>query len=80
VAVSSSRGGRTLALATGKVVVSVYGKTALLARQALATMTPLNETGEPLQALPAPLPDTGFNRVPLPTQVPPGVGVPRGPA
>jgi hypothetical protein len=80
VAVSSSRGGRTLALATGKVVVSVYGKTALLAREALATIAPLNETGQPLQALPAPLPDTGFNRVPLPTQVPPGVGVPRGPA
>jgi hypothetical protein len=80
VAVSSSRGGRTLALATGRVVVSVYGRTALLAREALATIAPLNETGQPLEALPAPLPDTGFNRIPLPGQVPPGVGVPRGPA
>ncbi len=80
VAISSSRGGRTLALATGRVVVSVYGGTARLAREALATIAPLNETGQPLAALPAALPNTGFDRVPLPGQVPAGVSVPRGPA
>jgi hypothetical protein len=78
-AVSSARGGDTLALATGGVVVSVYADRASLAREALSTMAPVNEVGMPLEALPAALPDTGFDRVPLPGQVPPGVSVPRGP-
>lgn len=78
-AVSSARGGDTLAIATGGVVVSVYADRASLARQALSMMAPVNEVGGPLEPLPAALPDTGFDRVPLPGQVPPGVSVPRGP-
>lgn len=77
--VTSSRGGTTLAIPTAGVVVSVFANSAALARAAATTMAPLNETGLPLQALPTALPDTGFDRVPLPSQVPPGVSVPRGP-
>jgi hypothetical protein len=77
VKVSSSRGGRTLALATGVVVVSVYAQRASLAREALRTIAPVNEVGGPLEPLPAALPDTGFGNVPLPGQVPRGVSVPR---
>ncbi len=78
--VSSSRAGRTLALATGVVVVSVYADRASLAREALSMMAPINEVGGPLEPLPAALPDTHFDKVPLPGQVPSGVSVPRGPA
>jgi hypothetical protein len=78
--VSSSRAGKTLALATGGVVVSVYADRASLAREALSMMAPVNEVGGPLEPLPAALPDTHFDRVPLPGQVPSGVSVPRGPA
>lgn len=78
--VSSARGGDTLALATGVVVVSVYADRPALAREALRTMAPVNEVGGPLEPLPAALPDTGFDKLPLPGQVPRGVSVPRGPA
>lgn len=78
--VSSARGGDTLALATGVVVVSVYADRPSLAREALRMMAPVNAVGGPLEPLPAALPDTGFDRAPLPSQVPRGVSVPRGPA
>jgi hypothetical protein len=77
--VSSARGGSTLALATGPVVVSVYADRPALARQAVSTMAPVNEVGLPSAPLPVAVPDTGFDRVPLPGQVPAGVSVPRGP-
>jgi hypothetical protein len=80
VEVTSARGDDTLVLATGVVVVSVYADRASLAREALRMMAPVNEVGGPLEALPAALPDTGFDKLPLPGQVPPGVSVPRGPA
>jgi hypothetical protein len=78
--VSGARGGDTLALATGVVVVSVYAERPSLAREALSMMAPVNEVGGPLEPLPAALPDTGFDKAPLPGQVPRGVSVPRGPA
>jgi hypothetical protein len=40
-------------------------------------MAPLNKVGLPQAPLPAALPGTGFDHVPLPSQVPPGVSVPR---
>jgi hypothetical protein len=79
VSASSAQGGSTLAVATGDVVVSVFGEHPMLAREAVETMAPLNTTGLPLAPLPAALPATGFDRVPLSTQVPAGVSVPRGP-
>jgi hypothetical protein len=74
---SVSRGGATLAIPTGPVVVSVYARNRALARQAATTITPFNEVGLPQAPLPAALPDTGFERVPLPGQAPLGVSVPR---
>ncbi len=72
-----AQGGATLAIPTGPVVVSVYARGAALAHRAATTMTPLNEVGLPQAPLPAALPDTGFDRVPLPGQVPSGVSVPQ---
>ncbi|MGA7703946.1 MAG: hypothetical protein WB998_03510 [Solirubrobacteraceae bacterium] len=74
---SLARGGATLAIPTGPVVVSVYARNPLLAHQAATTMTPFNEVGLPGAPLPTALPDTGFDRVPLPGQVPSGISVPR---
>ncbi len=79
VSASSAQGGATLAIPTGNVVVSVFGRHAALAREAAETMAPLNTTGLPLAWLPAALPNSGFDRVPLSIQVPAGVSVPRGP-
>jgi hypothetical protein len=62
--------GRTIAIATGGVVVSVYADSASLARAAARTIVPINEVGEPGAPLPARLPDTGFASTPLPSQVP----------
>lgn len=76
VSASLAQGGATLAIPTGPVVVSVYGRDNQLARQAAGTMTPLSEVGLPQAPLPVALPDTGFDRVPLPGQVPAGVSVP----
>lgn len=77
---SVAHGGATLAIPTGGVVVSVYARNASLARSAATTMAPLNKVGLPRAPLPAALPDTGFDGLPLPSQVPPGVslGRPRG--
>lgn len=71
-AYASSRGA-TLAIPTGGIVVSVYARDRALALRTAATMVPLNKVGEPGAALPRIEPDTGFARVPLPSQVPPGV-------
>jgi hypothetical protein len=62
--------GRTIAIATGSVVVSVYADSARLARAAAHTIVPINEVGEPGAPLPVRLPDTGFASTPLPSQVP----------
>lgn len=75
--VSLAQGGRTLAIPTGGVMVSVYARNPLLAQRAATMMTPLNEVGIPQAPLPAALPDTGFDRIPLPGQVPAGVRIPK---
>jgi hypothetical protein len=77
---TATRAATTLALRTGGVVVSVYTQRASLARAAADTMVPLNKDGLPGSVLPAPHPDTGFDRVPLPSQLPPGATVPREPS
>lgn len=65
-----AQGGRTIVLATGAVVVGIYAETPALAAGAARTMAPINEPGAPEAALPAALPDTGFDREPLPSQAP----------
>ncbi len=72
---SVARGGSTLAIPTGGVVVSVYARNPSLAREAATTMAPLNMVGFPQAPLPAALADTGLARIPLPSEVPPGVSV-----
>jgi len=65
-----SQRGRTVALATGGVIVSVYADSAGLAAAAARTAVPINDVGEPGAALPAALRDTGYGSQPLPSQVP----------
>jgi hypothetical protein len=74
---SSTQGGATLAISTGSVVVSVHADRPPLAMTAAMMMAPVNKVGLPLQALPAAAPDTGFDRVPLPSEIPPGASIPR---
>jgi hypothetical protein len=71
------QGGATLAIPTGGVVVSVYARNPELARAAATMMAPLNKLGLPQTLLPVAMPDTGFDRIPLSSEVPPGVSVPR---
>jgi len=73
----STQGGRTLALRTGSVVVSVHAGQAGLALRAARLMAPLNKVGLPLQTLPAATPSTGFDRLPLPGQLPAGTPIPQ---
>ncbi len=79
----SSQDGATLTLATGPVVVSIYGRGssqstgATLAWDAAQTMTPVNEPGLSQAPLPPPSANTGFDRLPLRSQLPPGQAVPR---
>lgn len=65
-----SRGGRTVAIRTGGVVVDIYASDARLAAAAARNVTPINRMGEPEAPLPAPLPETGFATTPLPSQLP----------
>jgi hypothetical protein len=69
--------GATLAIPTGGVVVSIYAERPLLARDAARMMAPVNEVGLPEMGLPRVAPDTGFDRVPLQSQVPAGVSTPQ---
>lgn len=62
--------GRTIAIPTGGVVVSIYADSARLASAAADTVVPINEPGTPGGQLPAQLRDTGFGSTPLPSQVP----------
>jgi hypothetical protein len=62
--------GRTMVIATGGVVVDIYGDEAQLASAAAKTMVPINEIGSPEEPLPARLPDTGFAATPLASQMP----------
>jgi hypothetical protein len=62
--------GRTLVIATGPVVVSIYASHPSLALAAAAVAVPINEPGSPGEALPPRVPDTGFGSTPLPSQLP----------
>ncbi len=65
-----SRGGRTIEIPTGGVVVGIYANDPGLAGAAAQTMVQINGIGAPDATLPGPLPDTGFGNTPLPSQVP----------
>jgi len=73
----STQNGRSLALRTGSVVVTVRAQHAALALRAARLMAPVNKVGLPLQALPAAAPNTGFDQLPLPSQLPPGTPIPQ---
>jgi len=62
--------GRTLAIPTGGVVVSIFAASASGARAAAGAIAPINRPEGPGQPLPARLPDTGFGSRPLPSQLP----------
>jgi hypothetical protein len=62
--------GRTIILPTAGIVVAIYASRARVAAAAARAMVPINEPGTPEAPLPARLPDTGFDRRPLPSQVP----------
>jgi hypothetical protein len=74
---SSMQGGTTLAIPTGGVIVSVYARSPALAQATATMMTPVNKVGVPQEPLPAAVPDTGFDHIPLPSEVPPGVRLPQ---
>jgi hypothetical protein len=62
--------GRTIAFASGRVVVSIYALHASLASAASESVVPINAPGEPGGPLAVPLADTGYSRRPLPSQLP----------
>jgi hypothetical protein len=66
----SAQDGRTIVLPTGGVVIAIYALDRGVAAAAAQAVTPINSPGAPGDALPAPLPDTGFGRTPLPSQAP----------
>jgi hypothetical protein len=65
-----ARGGRTIVIPTGNVVVDIYASSAGLARAAASTVVSINSPGAPQAQLPARLPDSGFGEKPLPSQTP----------
>jgi hypothetical protein len=69
-----SRGGRTIVIATGGVVLDIYASTPRLARAAARAVIPINAPGSPEAPLPPPLPDSGFAEKPLPSQTPSRLG------
>jgi hypothetical protein len=69
-----TRGGRTIVIATGEVVIDIYATTAALAAKAANEIVPINSPGAPQGPLPARLPDSGFAAKPLPSQTPPRLG------
>ena len=72
-----ARGGRTIVIATGGVVVGIYALDRSVAAAAAQTMVPINDTGAPGAPLPAALPDTGFAETPTPAQMASPVSPPR---
>ena len=71
-------GGRTLEIATGPVVISIFARTAALARSAALLMNTINQSGAPGAPLPAPQPNTHFDQVPI-GEPPAPSGVPSPP-
>jgi hypothetical protein len=74
VPVLRARGGRTIVIATGSVVVDIYATTSSLAGAAAQTVVPINAPGAPQGQLPGQLPDSGFGSRPLASQAPPSLG------
>lgn len=68
--VTLAQGGRTIILATGRIIVSIYATDRAVASAAARTIVPINEVASPGEPLPARLPDSGFGSQPLPSQVP----------
>lgn len=71
-------GGRTIEIATGRVMVDIYAKTQPLAVAASATMVPINQPALPGTPLPAPAPGAHAPAEPLPGQLPGGISVVHG--
>jgi hypothetical protein len=65
-----SRGGRTIAIATGPVVIDIYAKDARLAVAAARTAVPINRIAAPESPLEPVLGATDFATKPLPVQIP----------
>jgi hypothetical protein len=65
-----ARGGRTIEIATGSVVVDVIARSAPLAASAARALAAINAGTWPGQPLPPPAPDSGFAAKPLPAQEP----------
>jgi hypothetical protein len=63
-------GGRTIVIPTGPVVIDIYATSPATALAAARTAVPINQPGEPQATLPGALPDSGFNQMPLHSQVP----------
>jgi hypothetical protein len=76
----STQSGRSLEIRTGGVIVTVRTNSPVRAYRAALAMTPVNKVGLPFQPLPPAVPDAGFDRLPLPSQLPPGSPIPRLPA
>jgi hypothetical protein len=65
-----AQGGKTIALATGTVVIDIYAPNPRTALAAARTAVPINAVGQPQAPLPAALPNSGFDEMPLPSQIP----------
>jgi hypothetical protein len=65
-----ARGGRTIVIPTGGVVVDIYARDRSLARAAAQMAVPLNQPVAPGSPLPATGADTGYGERPLATQEP----------
>lgn len=65
-----SQGGRTIAIATGAVVLDIYANTAHLALAAARTAVPINRIAAPGSPLAAPVSGSDFATKPLPVQIP----------
>jgi hypothetical protein len=65
-----ARGGSTIEIQTGTVIIDIYASSPRLASMAARMLVPINSAGAPEAPLAAPQPDTGFGRVPLPSQIP----------
>jgi hypothetical protein len=70
IAAALADGGRTIEIPTGGVVVSIFAVDPRLAAAAAQMVVPINAIGAPDSPLPARLPETGFARTPLPSQMP----------
>ncbi len=65
-----SESGRTIAIPTAGVVVSIFAQNARLAAAAARTVVPINAPGSPGEPLTPPRPDTGYGSRPLGSQLP----------